>query len=407
MEVELKTRFRSLRSAALVTWLLLALAPMLITAMVLRASLHQVNSLVLSGDAKEPIQNALGSLVSSICLAAALALGASLALALLLARVVRRLARQPLAAAQAAVAGASCPQYRLTGLPEIDELLRAIDVLARGLRANTSNVQHMVEDTDTLKVSTDTIIDISTMLDEAITRTADQALALTTANATVVENLQTLSRGAEEMRDSHAVISSNANQASQVTHVASGETRSMAGVLDRLGKSSSHIIEAVSIVADIAEQTNLLALNASIEAARAGEHGRGFAVVAKQVGELAQRSSEAMVSIEGTIQGVQQDVRDALITTQRINEKVQEVDTMQQIIATAVERHSETVHAILNAILTVAGSSRDITAASTMVGADAVQSQLAVASLKACFEQLKALAEHLEGNLVALKADAV
>ncbi|WP_163336265.1 methyl-accepting chemotaxis protein [Desulfopila sp. IMCC35008] len=76
---------------------------------------------------------------------------------------------------------------------------------------------------------------------------------------------------------------------------------SFSKTVEELGKSSGHILQAVSIINDIAEQTNLLSLNATIEAARAAEHGKGFAVVAEEVRDLAKRIKPATEEITGNI----------------------------------------------------------------------------------------------------------
>ncbi|WP_026883197.1 methyl-accepting chemotaxis protein [Clostridium akagii] len=71
------------------------------------------------------------------------------------------------------------------------------------------------------------------------------------------------------------------------------------------GSVVEDILVMADTIASISEQTNLLALNAAIEAARAGVQGRGFAVVAEEVRKLAEQSSEAVISIQNTIGGVQ------------------------------------------------------------------------------------------------------
>lgn len=76
-------------------------------------------------------------------------------------------------------------------------------------------------------------------------------------------------------------------------------------------KCSEDISEFAQTIASIAARTNILALNASIEAARAGEHGKGFAVVATQVGQLAEASKNATISITECISQMNESVRKA------------------------------------------------------------------------------------------------
>lgn len=65
------------------------------------------------------------------------------------------------------------------------------------------------------------------------------------------------------------------------------------------------VVNNVSTMADsileISSQTNLLALNAAIEAARAGDQGKGFAVVAEEVRTLAEKSSDMVKNIQGSV----------------------------------------------------------------------------------------------------------
>ena len=89
--------------------------------------------------------------------------------------------------------------------------------------------------------------------------------------------------------------------------------------VEKLGKSSAHILGIVDIINDIAEQTGLLSLNATIEAARAAEHGKGFAVVAEEVRDLSKRIKPATEEISVNIKEMIEIVRQAQQETLEIS----------------------------------------------------------------------------------------
>lgn len=140
-----------------------------------------------------------------------------------------------------------------------------------------------------------------------------------------VENVQTVTAGAEEMSHSIAEISRNmtesqnsTEQMAQETVVADESTQRMAKVVD----SMTGIVEMIQ---DIAGQINLLALNATIEAARAGEAGKGFAVVANEVKNLANQAARATSQTSTEIQGIQEITSEVVSALQTIRNSVETV----------------------------------------------------------------------------------
>jgi methyl-accepting chemotaxis protein len=84
--------------------------------------------------------------------------------------------------------------------------------------------------------------------------------------------------------------------------------------IEQLISSSDKIGEIIEVITSIADQTNLLALNDAIEAARAGEQGRGFAVVADEVRSLAERTQDATIEVNKTINQIQKDTKNVVHT---------------------------------------------------------------------------------------------
>ena len=137
-------------------------------------------------------------------------------------------------------------------------------------------------------------------------------------------------------------------------------------------QDSVHRIEdSMKQIIGIANQTNILALNASIEAARAGDAGKGFAVVAVEVRDLAEQIKklvgEVGVYLQDTENGTAQlnesiqssnealqrsvsEVNDAYGNFDRIIEKMQGVDEVQQSITDAAESADKELERIEHAM---------------------------------------------------------
>ncbi len=197
-------------------------------------------------------------------------------------------------------------------------------------------------------------------LPDATRETATRATSVAVASNQVQAAVETVAAASEELSASITEIARNAISAAQVAQQAVDVAQRTNETIQRLAAASIEIGKVVKIINGIAAQTNLLALNATIEAARAGEVGKGFAVVANEVKELAKETARATEDISSKIIAIQSNTNDATAAMGEIGRIIQQVNLIQNTIATAVEEQSLTTSAIARSVNDASGGIEDI-----------------------------------------------
>ena len=223
------------------------------------------------------------------------------------------------------------------------------------------------------------------------------ATAMQEMSATVHE----VARNAEQASRAASDADAEAYQGGKVVTEAIGQIEALAGemvrsteAMDLLQQESEKIGSVMDVIKAVADQTNLLALNAAIEAARAGEAGRGFAVVADEVRNLARRTQQSTEEIESLIGALQRGTQqvasvlqesrgltegsvglarkagDALVV---INQKVSNIQSMNQQIAAAAEQQGAVAEEIGRSVINVRDVAEQTAEASEETAASSVE----------------------------------
>lgn len=183
--------------------------------------------------------------------------------------------------------------------------------------------------------------EIAAAADDLARRTEQQAASLEQTSASLDQLTSTVRESANRAKEAEAMASHARDVAERSSGIAD-ETRT---AMAQVSESAQEMGQIIGVINEIAFQTNLLALNAGVEAARAGESGRGFAVVAAEVRALAQRSSEAVSTIQQLIdRSAQQTQRGADLVGSTHEVLTEVVDLFRTISGLMIEMATTARH---------------------------------------------------------------
>lgn len=198
--------------------------------------------------------------------------------------------------------------------------------------------------------ASDHMVNSAKSVDEISTLTKDAVLTQKRGTESVAAAINELDASANEVRSNTKAAADKSDSANEnaskglelVEKAREGifnlrdQVEGNAKKINELSNKTEEVGGVLDVITGIAEQTNLLALNAAIEAARAGEQGRGFAVVADEVRQLATRTRDSIDQIQGTINALQSDAKDAVSSMnsvrQQANEKAKDVEAVATLL---------------------------------------------------------------------------
>jgi len=219
-----------------------------------------------------------------------------------------------------------------------------------------------------------------------------------TASQQAASDVTSVANASEQLLTAIGEISRQAVESTDVVRQAVIETNSSSAEMTRLSAAANRVGDVVNLISRIAAQTNLLALNATIEAARAGEAGRGFAVVAQEVKSLATQTGKATQDIADQIAEIQTATEQSVLTIDRIQRKIAEVEHISAIITSAVHEQDAATKEIARSVRSAADSAGAMSAHADQVANAMEQTGAGVEAMVSMAREIDEMARRMHAH---------
>ena len=191
------------------------------------------------------------------------------------------------------------------------------------------------------------------------------------------------------------------------------QQRSVSSQIESIAQQSEHLLAANASISSIAKQTNLLAMNAAIEASHAGEAGKGFAVVAGQIRTLAETSakqsdsiSHLLQSITDAIAGIVQSSNNSARNFASVSKKINHLEQLINEVQAGMNEERLGAENIVNSMLTLEGTTKDITSASAHMKGESEHMFEGIRALNSLSETTMGKSNNVTGRMEEMKLTA-
>ncbi|MBE6069396.1 MAG: methyl-accepting chemotaxis protein [Clostridium lundense] len=334
------------------------------------------------------------------------------------------------------------PEIFLKKKDEIGALAKALQDIINSLREIISEISNSAEQvsaaseelTATSQQSASAAEEVSRTVEEIAMGASDQARSTENGSSEAALLGEIIEKDQEHVKAlnnaSNKVIEvvndglKEIDNLSKITEESNDATQEIYEVILKTNDSSNKIGQASSVIASIAEQTNLLALNAAIESARAGEAGRGFSVVAEEIRKLAEQSSTSTKDIDGMVNELQSNAKNAVKTMERlsniskeqvnsvvnskdkymlIDEAMKETEKAVKQLNVSGEEMERTKCEILDVLQKLSGIAEENAAATEEATASMEEQSASIEEIAGSSESLSNLAQNLQAIIMKFK----